>query len=123
MGLYKMAQNVDQKYYRELCKSCSITPPEEKQRLENLLILQRQRSFWECELCLYTVNFMHELRNLKPSVQIMYGLEDVYYPVEDGIEMKEAIGKNTELICLPNCNNFAHLENPELVSKKVMQFV
>ena len=50
----------------------------------------------------------------------MYGLEDVFYPVEDGIEMKEAIGKNAELICLPDCDNFAHLENPELVSKKVM---
>ena len=53
----------------------------------------------------------------------MYGIEDVFYAVEEGLEMKEIIGDNAQVICLPDCNNFAHLENPELVSKKIMQFV
>jgi len=33
----------------------------------------------------------------------MYGSNDIFFPFEDGIDMKTAIGNNASLIILPKC--------------------
>jgi len=52
----------------------------------------------------------------------MYGSKDQLFPLEDGLDICEAIGSNASLIGIPMCSHFPHLEEPELIMNHIMKF-
>jgi len=68
---------------------------------------------------------MNKLKNIECPIQMVYSSEDIMFTLEDGIEIKSKLvgSKDISLVSIPNCGHFVHLEEPELVSEKLMSFV
>jgi len=42
--------------------------------------------------------------------------------MEDGIEIKEAIGSNCSITALPMCSHYAHVDHPHVVAYHLLKF-
>lgn len=62
------------------------------------------------------------LRRIRTRTLIMWGDKDEVLPLSDGLLMKEGI-KDSSLELLKGIGHSPHLENPKLLSKKIIDFV
>jgi pimeloyl-ACP methyl ester carboxylesterase len=53
----------------------------------------------------------------------MYGLNDTRQTAEDGLFLKQDIGKNCELSGIPDAGHFSHMDQPGKVSGGFFSFI
>jgi pimeloyl-ACP methyl ester carboxylesterase len=88
----KMLKTMDGKYYKTFIEQFGIDESNIQEAKKNLNIMKQQRNFWEIELAMHTFNIKEQLKDISCKVLLMYGANDIFFPVEDGIETLGFIG-------------------------------
>ena len=62
------------------------------------------------------------MKQIKCPVKLLYGTRDKYFPLEDALEIKEAIGSYCSITGIPMCSHYGHVEYPHAIAYHILKF-
>ena len=98
-----------------------LNPPELELMRKEFLATPVE-GYIQCSRALQSLNYLHQLAEIKIPTLIMVGEEDPATPVADSKMLNEGI-QNSELVILPAARHFSNVEQREVFNRTLTDFI
>ena len=96
--------------------------PPELELMRKEFLATPVEGYIQCSRALQSLNYLHQLAEIKIPTLIMVGEEDPATPVADSKMLNEGI-QNSELVILPAARHFSNVEQREVFNRTLTDFI